>query len=215
MTRLILEASTESSIVALCSEEKVLYEKQLPFGYQSSKHLVPVISQLLDEAGVKVEDLRSITTGVGPGSYTGIRVGVIVAEALALPYEIELIGISSLTGFIPENHEGEFAGVIDARSGGVYLQLGEMRSGKIVKQEFPQILPLEKAVEVLGPVPVLVTPNATRVKDVLEGFPPNHAWRWEQRYPSAKYLAQIEGTPCKQLEPLYLKKTQAEENLSV
>ena len=100
MISLLIETSTERSLIALFRDLDPLDIRELPFGLQNSKHLLPEIKSLFERAGLKPADLDLIVAGIGPGSYTGIRVGAMTAKAMAFALNIPVIGISSLEGFI-------------------------------------------------------------------------------------------------------------------
>ncbi|MEK8128120.1 tRNA (adenosine(37)-N6)-threonylcarbamoyltransferase complex dimerization subunit type 1 TsaB [Paenibacillus filicis] len=61
-----------------------------------SLYVVPALQELLDEAGLRARDLGGFAIGVGPGSYTGVRIGVTVAKTFAWTHELALLGVSSL-----------------------------------------------------------------------------------------------------------------------
>ncbi len=203
MISLLIETSTERGIVALFSDEKLLHLVELPVGYQNSAHLLPTIQEAFEKVQVKPTDLKLIAVGIGPGSYTGIRVGAITAKTLAYALQIPVVGICSLDGFIPEM-ECKFAAVIDAKIGGVYVQLDH---------SIPAVHPLEQAVDLLKNVDVLVTPYAQHLKQKMSG-----PWRWIERYPDPLHLIRLAYSKYHtgdysnegHLDLLYLRKTQAE-----
>ncbi len=91
-----------------------------------------------------------IAIGTGPGSFTGIRVGVAIAKALAFGWDIPLVGFPSLLSFAPA--EAPFAILADARSGGLYCQ----------REETCELLPIETAPLALAGVP-LFSPHASQI----------------------------------------------------
>lgn len=218
MTILVLETSTERGIVAAFKEGNSLFEEQLPFGLQSSHHLLPMVQKKIKEGIFQQRELTAIIVGIGPGSYTGIRVGATIAQCLAFSLEIPVIGIGTLEAFLPEK-EGAFAVLIDAKIGGVYMQKGVLSNGKTHMTSDPQAYPLPEAVTLLQDVPLLVTPNAGKIAPKLEALMPHKKWHWQESYPSAHQMLQVGMQQKKlqnstsdhtRLELLYLRKTQAE-----
>lgn len=219
---LAFDTSTERCAFALFSGEKPLFSVQLPFGIQSAQKLLPALQEQLASHAFEVQDLDCITVGIGPGSYTGIRVGVTVAKTLSFACNIPLAGICSLDGFLP-TIDGNFAAIIDAKIGGVYMQLGTLKGGERLiltnsSLTKPNVYSIEDAAKLLNGVKVVVTPNADKIKPRLLGTAHGHllgAIQWEEAYPSCKELLRLgrakirEGKDLK-LEPLYLRKTQAE-----
>ena len=130
MTTLIIDTSSEYCILALskgdtlCAQELFLHENRL------SQTLVPKISNLIIQAGSSLKELEQIAVGVGPGSYTGTRIGVAVARSLSYGLEIPLRGFCSLLAFLPESF-GLFATVLAAKSGLFFLVTGEKQSARL------------------------------------------------------------------------------------
>jgi len=210
---LLIEVSTERGIVGIVQDGKILFLAELPFGMQNSTYLLPEIQRGLVETGLSLSQLTLIAVGVGPGSYTGIRVGATAAKALSFASRIPLVGVCSLDTFIPEQ-SGPFASVIDAKIGGIYWQAGIKENGKVVFEGGPQITPLSTASEMLAKYPVLVTPNAIQLRSKLNAA----EWTWVESYPSVLQLAaraeekflRGEVSVDGELELLYMRKTQAE-----
>jgi tRNA threonylcarbamoyladenosine biosynthesis protein TsaB len=217
MLSLLIETSTERGCVALMEQANVLLKDDLPFGYNNSKHLIPAIHHLLKSAQVTPQQLNMITTGIGPGSYTGIRVGAMTAKALAYALKIPLVGVCSLEGFLPSN-EGPFAAVIDAKVGGVYFLIGEKKREKVIYLTQPAICNLEDFAKKAKKIKQLVTPNASLLRPKLEKISPSKEWEWEEAAPNVISMTKkaLDKWACGEisqegkLELLYLRKTQAE-----
>ncbi len=222
---LIIETSTERGVIACIDTERVIFHSELPVGLHSSKHLLPELMQKVKQSAVDIKSCSGIVIGVGPGSYTGIRVGATVAKTLSFVLKIPLIAINTLMTFAPSVN-GKFAAVIDARIGGVYFQTGVKEGEETVFFEGPQVLTLDKAAEALVDIPHLVTPSMELLRVKLEkarlGVEGKHAakeeWSWEECYPSAMQMASFgrkklltgEVILDNSLELLYMRKTQAE-----
>jgi tRNA threonylcarbamoyladenosine biosynthesis protein TsaB len=86
------------------------------------ERLGPMVQQVMAEAGVAFGELDRIGVTVGPGSFTGVRVGLAFAKGLALALDIPLIGLGTLEALAASvEPEGRVAAVIDAKRGQVYL----------------------------------------------------------------------------------------------
>lgn len=147
---LILETSTESALLAVVDGEQLLFEKHLLGGPQLSKTLGLEIKQILTEIPLP---FNRVIFGNGPGSFTGIRVGAAMAQALAFGWKIPLFTASSLSGFAPEN-EKNFAIAIDARSGGFFIQ--ENFSA-------PKLLNIAEAEQILLRYPIVASPHPEKI----------------------------------------------------
>lgn len=93
---LAIDTSTDSASLALVQDSKVLAEATWRCGQNHSVELLPRLTQLLNEAKVKLQSVGCIIVAKGPGSFNGLRVGLSTAKGLAFSLNIPIIGISSL-----------------------------------------------------------------------------------------------------------------------
>lgn len=191
---LIIDTSSERGMLAICREKEVLQVTELSFGYAASRELIPEIHRLFNSQGIGAKDLSFIAIGTGPGSYTGIRVGAAAAQSLAFSRDLPLIGISSLSGFVPENG-GPFGSIMDARSGGAYFSAGEFRNGEVIGRHIDLLIPWEALKDHLAHTPTLVTANAEPLKKRFEanGIQAD-SFQWLERAPDAGQLAALAWT---------------------
>ena len=92
-----LETSSKNCSVCLSSKGKLIQSFDSEDDrYRHSELLTSSIQDILDENNLSVKDLSAVSIGIGPGSFTGLRIGFSVAKGLCYPHNIELIGISSL-----------------------------------------------------------------------------------------------------------------------
>lgn len=219
MTALLIETSTERGLVALFQRSEVIASCQLPLGFQSSRFLMPALADLLQQAKITPQLLDYIALGVGPGSYTGMRVGAIVAKTLAYSCRLPLVGVPSLWGFVPEETNVPFIALIDAKIGGVYFSTGEWKE-EALHMSAPAVCSLEEAKELLRGKAFYVSPALvplkTRLAPVLEGIAPQG--EWIECFPRPEMLARFAEQKwltgdCRcdyAMDLLYLRKTQAE-----
>ena len=132
MNFLIIDTSSPQSFVAL-SKKGVLTVKLLPSPNQSQT-LLPAIEKLLEN-----QTLEFIAIGIGPGAFTGTRVGVMAAKALSFAKKIPLLPFCSLKIFTPEAN-GPFSIIGDAKSQGFYSLKGR-KEGQLVTYEAPTLTP--------------------------------------------------------------------------
>lgn len=95
-TLLALETATDVCSVALVEDEQVMADLTLRRPRAHAENLVPMIEDALRYAGQKAQALDAIAVSMGPGSYTGLRIGVSTAKGLAMAVDAKLIGIPSL-----------------------------------------------------------------------------------------------------------------------
>lgn len=218
MYSLLIETSTEQGLLAFYRDHQPVFLGNLPPGALNSKNLLPEIHRGLAQLGLKVKDLTYIAAGVGPGSYTGIRVGVITAKTLAFAANLPLIGLCTLELWTPAQ-EGAFAVLIDAKIGGAYATLGQLQHGNIVYLSAPQLVPLEKLKNHLQNIQTLLTPKKSPLDEKLARLYPEAAWQWEEKAPDSHRMNALAWEKFKagqgelNLDILYLRKTQAEIDL--
>lgn len=194
MWTLLLDTSSERGIVALGKEGKVFFQKELPLGLQNSQYAISYIKEGLDALGVKESDLGEqlgcIAVGVGPGSYTGIRVGAAIAKSMAFALNKPLVGLSSLEALLPSK-EGKFVSLIDARMGGVYAAFGVKQHGWPIKiTSCAALWSLQDISAALSAVQVLVTSQIEPLRSKLAalGFESDS---WEEKAPDAAEMLRI------------------------
>lgn len=122
MLMLALDTTTLVSTVALATEEKLIAEITLQTTKTHSEKLLPAIDMLCRFAGVSATDLEAIAVSTGPGSFTGLRIGLATAKALSYANSLPLIGVPTLQG-LAYNFAGSdqlIVPVLDAQKGNVY-----------------------------------------------------------------------------------------------
>lgn len=126
MKALALETSTLRASVAIVAFEgtefDIMAESNMPAGETHSKTLLPEIQRLLDLTGFKVQDFDFLSASIGPGSFTGLRIGLSAAKGLAWAAKKPLVGAPSLDALAMSAPLGDhrICPLIDARKGQVY-----------------------------------------------------------------------------------------------
>lgn len=96
MTILAIETANKTLSVALVQQHQVVYEKTMTQTLQHSIFLAPSVEEVMKQANMDVTQLKAIAISNGPGSYTGLRIGVTFAKTLAYTLNIPIIPVSSL-----------------------------------------------------------------------------------------------------------------------
>ena len=119
---LLLETS-EVARAGLALDGRVVASVELPKGREHNRALVPKVSALLDEQGWKVAELTGIAVGIGPGSYTGLRIGLMLAKTLAYATGCRLIAVPTFHWLAASVADADEVDVIaDALKQTVYAQ---------------------------------------------------------------------------------------------
>jgi len=138
---LALDASTEACSVALQANGKV-YSRYELCPQSHSLHLLPMIDAVLCEAGIKLAELDGLIFGQGPGSFTGVRIGVGVAQGLAFSANLPVVGVSSLQAMAQQAYikhdEKHVIAAIDARMAEVYNGYFVLDENEIMQAQQPE-----------------------------------------------------------------------------
>jgi tRNA threonylcarbamoyladenosine biosynthesis protein TsaB len=121
MNLLAIETSTEACSVALVHGDQVAARSDIA-PRRHAELVLPMADSLLAEAGLGRHALDAIAVGRGPGAFTGVRLGISLAQGMALALDRPVVTVSSLAALALEAPEGEGAilAVIDARMGEIY-----------------------------------------------------------------------------------------------
>lgn len=129
--------------ISILDEDKIVGEYITNLKKNHSIRAMPAIEQLMKECDVKPQDLTKIVVAKGPGSYTGVRIGVTIAKTLAWSLNIPLVGVSSLevlAASVGRYFEGNVSPLFDARRGQIYTGLYRFSNNKIHQLEKDQLI---------------------------------------------------------------------------
>lgn len=134
MNILAIDTSNHVLGVAILKNEQVIGEIATNLTKNHSTRLMPAIDALMKEVGMKTEDLDQIAVAKGPGSYTGVRIGLTTAKTLAWVLNIPIVGVSSLEilAYQGSFFEGYICPFFDARRGLVYSGLYKWKNNQLI-----------------------------------------------------------------------------------
>lgn len=133
---LALETTGAHASVAVINEEGTVSMKQSDDVLNHLQYLMPMTKELLEEKGLTLGDITAVAASKGPGSFTGIRIGVSSARALAQVRGIKTIGVPTLKAFaynMPD-YDGLICPVFDARRKQVYAGAYRWKDGRIAEE---------------------------------------------------------------------------------
>lgn len=221
MKILAIETSTMSGSVAILSGNEVLREAILPDRPRTASTLVPAIRRLLNETGCRLGDVELIAVTTGPGSFTGLRVGITTAKTVAYATGCELLGLDTLEVLAAQSGAttGQASTVLDAQRDELFAASFEMRGGKIERVAPTRIVSSSDWVAGLSPDTVVSGLGLRRVRDQLPAAVLlADESRWTPRAAAAGRLALRDWQAGRRddlwkLAPTYLRKSAAEEKL--
>lgn len=222
MLILALESSAKAASAALVKDGVLLAQYFQNSGLTHSRTLLPMAEDLLRNTEMTLQDVDRIAVAHGPGSFTGIRIGVSAAKGLAWGAEKEACGVSTLEAMAWNGiHAPEhtiICAAMDARRNQVYNALFWFDGGKLVRLTEDRAISLEVLGEELQNYdgPILVLGDGTDVcGDYLDrvGIPAERAvgtLRWQNAWGVAMAAAEKEAGSANDLLPVYLRLSQAE-----
>lgn len=133
MKVLAIDTSNDVLGIALVNNTKVIGEYITNLKKNHSIRVMPAIERLLHDCEWNPSDLEKIVVAKGPGSYTGVRIGVTIAKTLAWSLNIPIVGVSSLAVMASAAHffNGFISPFIDARRGQIYTGLYHYKEGQL------------------------------------------------------------------------------------
>ena len=132
---LLLETSGSSGIVALGFGSNIISHRVLEIAKRHVSDMAPAIAEMLKECGWEAKNLDAIATGIGPGSYTGLRIGLMSARTLAMMTGARLLGISTfeiLAQHCLEAGHAKVEIIADAQQDKIYAQRFENNNSNII-----------------------------------------------------------------------------------
>ena len=177
-----IETSTDACSVALCGDCSVLANFEDRSGRHHAELLGGYVEKALEAARQQERQLDAIAVAIGPGSYTGLRIGLSMAKGLAYSLKLPLIGVSTLqilATHVMFNHHGitlesRFAPMLDARRMEVYTGVLDMWLRPLMPEQ-PLILTPESYADLLDQAPLLfVGSGVAKAREVITH--PNALW---------------------------------------
>jgi tRNA threonylcarbamoyladenosine biosynthesis protein TsaB len=222
---LALDTATPLVSVALHDGERVVVEHSSEQPMKHGEHLAPLVARAMSDAGIVRQDLTAIAVGVGPGPFTGLRVGIVTGRTFAFALGLPVRGLTSLDAIAHEawlaGHRGDLLVATDARRKEVYAAayvLGDERTERVTEPAVARAADLpaaQRALPTAGRGASLYPDSLPRpfpLLDVSGGALADLAVRRLRDLPSAA-VGDLQwvgpGQGFDGLEPLYLRRPDA------
>lgn len=224
MKLLAFESSAKAASVAILEQERLLGEVYQNSGQTHSRTLLKMAEDLLCNCGLEVADLDAVAVAAGPGSFTGVRIGMAAAKGLCWGAELPLYGVSTLESmarFYGQTESAVFA-AMDARRSQVYTAGFSWEQGRLTRLLPDCAISIEELGDALKKCEkpkILVGDGATLCYNTLGSFltdltlAPEHLRLQRASGVALAALEQIKGgavPSAAQLTPNYLRLSQAE-----
>ncbi len=175
---LAIDTALEACSAAVLDTDRKsgLTSRSLPMMRGHAEALMPLIAAVMSDAGVEFADLDRIAVTVGPGSFTGLRVGVAAARGIALAAGKPAVGLTTLSAiaapFFDSDESKALLAVIDARHSQVYMQLFGPGGRSLIA---PRLVHVRDAIRAAMASPTRIVGNAARLVE--------SAWPADERRP--------------------------------
>jgi tRNA threonylcarbamoyladenosine biosynthesis protein TsaB len=222
-----IETATVQAGCALGGHEGVLASAHCAKGKRHAENLVPAIDFICAQAQIELSEIGLVAVDVGPGLFTGLRVGVATAKAVAFALRVPMIGVSSLDllAFPMRFSHRIIVTAIDARRGEIYYAFYRQVPGGVQRvSEHTVGSPDDLASELLarGEDALLVGDGAHRYREAFDGLARVEIVDAGSSHPSASSLVQLahakalreEFSQPESITPIYLRRPDAEINWS-
>lgn len=196
MRLLAIDSTSHIATAALFQDGDLIAEKEADASRKHAETLLPLIDELLEESGISISQIDLFAADIGPGSFTGVRIGVSLVNALASATGKKIVPVDALLALSLSSKEERkpVCAMIDARNGNAYAALYQAKK-------------------------TLIEPSAVEIKACLPRLPEDTIFVGDVNsehavFPRAKEigLAALERIDSAQdsVEPLYLRPSQAE-----
>ena len=220
MLTLAFESSAKAASVALCEDGRLISQVIQCSGLTHSRTLLPMAEDLLKNAETEMKQIDCFAVAQGPGSFTGIRIGIATVKGLAWAADKPCIGVSTLAAMAWNGVAagGLICAVMDARRSEVYNALFHIEDGRPVRLCPDRAISLSALTEELrerGEVPFLVGDGTElasaffRDQQLDHRIPPENL-RWQNAWGVAMEAEGKELCTSQELLPVYLRLSQAE-----
>jgi tRNA threonylcarbamoyladenosine biosynthesis protein TsaB len=189
-----IETATAQVSVAIGGHEGVIALFEVARGRRHAETLVPAIQFCCEQSGLSVDELGLVAVDIGPGLFTGMRVGLAAAKTLAQALRVPMIGISSLDllAFVHRQSDRVVVPVVDARKGEVFYAMYRVVPGGVQQVVPPRAAPVDELIADLlarNQDTLCVGDGALRYRrEIDDGF---HCEFADEAHPSAGQLVQL------------------------
>ena len=205
MKTLYIDTSLNYLYAGIAEDDKLLIEIQERLEQNLSKEAVPKIATMFEKINLKPDNIDKIIVVDGPGSFTGIRIGITIAKIYAYSLNIKITTISSLEAMAISNDKASyFVPIIDARHGYVYSAIYDRSMKEIMFPQHIKINLLEKKLSIIEDY-LIITNDEIKLEGIKTTYKPN-ILKIINKYKTKKNI-----NPHS-VNPNYLKLTEAEES---
>lgn len=223
-----IDTSSKRCTTCILEDNNVIIELHSDDEKTHSQTLMPLIENMFNETNLSLKDIDLLACCIGPGSFTGVRIGISTVKAFADVYNFKTVGVNSLEGLAYNikddlnllNNSYIICPIIDAKNENVYYELFDENYNEIENPSACSIQELINKLKEFNKTIVFVGDGSTAYKEILESsLSSTHFFVGEKNLASSISIAKfaynkyVTNNYNASLSPMYLKKSQAERSL--
>ncbi|MCJ7497506.1 MAG: tRNA (adenosine(37)-N6)-threonylcarbamoyltransferase complex dimerization subunit type 1 TsaB [candidate division Zixibacteria bacterium] len=217
-----IDTATQVLALGIIEEDKILSELRFNAGQTHAQILLPNIQSILKDTALELEDLDGIALSIGPGSFTGLRIGLATAKGLCFASGKPLLSVPTLDGLVYFNRSLPYplVPVLDAKKNEVYSAVYNTREGVLERISDYWVLSVEKLVAKIPEEVIFLGLGLEVFRERLKELcgEKAHFLEGERNLPSGSSIAFLglekfkrsEFEDLEKAEPLYLRSSEAE-----
>ena len=204
MKYLYIDTSSSYLYSAIASEKEIIIETKKDLGHTLSEEALPEIVEMFTKSNIDPKNIDKIIVVDGPGSFTGIRIGITIAKVYAWTLHIPITTISSLQAMaLSIDDDLIHIPVLDARRDYVFAAIYDKNMSEIIQPQHMKIAELQQKIATIGPYEIITNDDLSAFPN-KEGYNPN-------LLKIINYFKDKEPINPHAVNPNYLKLTEAEE----
>ena len=219
-----IDTSSNASSVAVIEDNKLICEYTVNTKTTHSQKLMPMIENMLSMSGINIKEIDAIAICIGPGSFTGLRIGMATAKAISHVNNLPIIGINSLE-ILAGNMDlcnKKICSILDAQRNQVYTGRYKFENGNIVEIQPVDVVEIENLLEeiskdsdewiLVGEAVYKYEDKIKEIKNIDIPAPSHNVTKASSLCAIAikKYNNNIDIHNCYDINPMYIRKSQAE-----
>jgi tRNA threonylcarbamoyladenosine biosynthesis protein TsaB len=217
-----IETATTTGSLALMNDNRLIWEYTLNMRTTHTTRLMPALDQMLKDSSIEKHQLNGIAVSMGPGSFTGLRIGLATAKGLAMGLNIPLVGVPTLDALaynVPYT-KYQICPVLDAKKKEIYASLFRFEDGELIRLTPYMVMPPDDLLKHIHEKTIFLGDGLDSYRDFIAEklmdmaiFAPD-----AQRLPRSAIIAEIglmklrsgEYLDMASAEPIYIRPSDAE-----
>ena len=219
-----IDTSSNASSVSVIEDNKLICEYTVNTKTTHSQKLMPMIENMLSMSGVNIKEIDAIAICIGPGSFTGLRIGMATAKAISHVNNLPIIGVNSLE-ILAGNmnlYDKKICSILDAQRNQVYTGRYKFENGSIVEIQPVDVVEIENLLEeiskdndewiLVGEAVYKYEDKIKEIKNIDIPAPSHNVTKASSLCSIAmeKYNNNVDIHNCYDINPMYIRKSQAE-----